>query len=206
MLHAINPARLRFIQQNCPVGGLRVLDIGCGGGILSEAMAKQGAIVTGLDVSDENITIAAAHSAAEKLEITYINSSAEDYAVNHHHQFNLITCMELLEHVPDPASIIRACADMVKPQGHVILSTINRTLKAYLLGVLVGEYLTGLLPRGTHRYENFIRPSELVNCCRAHGLKPNKLNGLSVNPLIRRYAPTQNPDINYLLDCIRTND
>jgi len=146
------------------------LDIGCGGGIFTEAMAKQGALVTGLDASKENIQVASQHAIGKQLEIDYVFSTAEDFAENHTHSFDIITCMELLEHVPDPASIIQAASKIIKPGGHVIFSTINRTIKSYLLAILAGEYLLKLIPKGTHRYEKFIRPSELVAWCKEYNL------------------------------------
>ena len=201
-LHDINPVRLDFIENHCPLNGLRVLDVGCGGGILSEAMTNKGALVTGLDASVENIKVAVAHASENNLSIDYVVSTAENYANDHDQQYDLITCMELLEHVPDPTSIIKACSNMVKPGGHVMLSTINRSPKAYAFSVIVAEYLLQLLPKGTHHYKNFIRPSELVSWCKQYGLALNKLNGLYYNPLIKRCSLKQKPDINYLVDTI----
>ena len=201
-LHDINPVRLAFIQAQRPLNGLRVLDVGAGGGILAEAMARQGAMVTGIDASEENIAAAAAHAGENGLTIDYRAETAERHAEHHKDRYDLITCMELLEHVPDPASVIRACAAMGKAGAHVMFATINRTLKAYLLGVIAAEYLLKLLPRGTHRYGDFIRPSELVHWCRAAGLRLNRLNGLCYNPFLNHYALDNRPDVNYLLDTI----
>ncbi len=203
-LHDINPVRLSFITNNVSIQDLHVLDIGCGGGILAEALAKQGAIVTGLDASKENISIASQHASKNDLKINYVVSSAETFSENHLDKFDLITCMELLEHVPDPASIIQASGKMIKSGGHVIFSTINRNIKAYLLAVVTGEYLLKLLPRGTHRYEKFIRPSELVNWCSEQGLEMNDLAGMQYNPLISHCSLNKQPDVNYLLDTIAT--
>ena len=201
-LHDINPVRLSFINDNYPLKGLCVLDIGCGGGILSEAMAQKGATVVGLDASEENIMIASNHAKENKLDINYIVNTAESFSAEHKHQFDLITCMELLEHVPDPLSIIKSCSELVRPGGHVMLSTINRNLKAYMFGVVAAEYLLGLLPRGTHDYKKFILPSELVNWCKQYGLKLNKVNGLNYNPLIKHCSLSRSPDINYMIDTI----
>ena len=201
-LHDINPTRLSFITKNISIQDSHVLDIGCGGGILAEAMAKQGAIVTGLDASKENISIASQHASENNLNINYVVSTAETFSENHTDEFDLITCMELLEHVPDPVSIIQASGKMIKPGGHVIFSTINRNIKAYILAVLTGEYLLKLLPRGTHRYEKFIRPSELVNWCNEYGLETNDLAGMQYNPLLSHCSLNEQPDVNYLLDTI----
>tara|TARA_R110000782_G_scaffold186176_11_gene276427 strand:- start:250 stop:963 length:714 start_codon:yes stop_codon:yes gene_type:complete len=201
-LHDINPARLNFITRHISLKNLQVIDIGCGGGILAEAMTKQGAIVTGLDASKENIEIASQHATNERLEINYIVSTAESFAEDHTDNFDVITCMELLEHVPDPASIIQAANKMVKPGGHVFFSTINRNVKAYIHAVLAGEYLLKLLPQGTHQYEKFIKPSELVAWCQDNNLVMNDLAGLQYNPLTGQCSLSTQTDVNYLLDTI----
>ena len=203
-LHQINPVRLDFITKQTSLENKEVLDIGCGGGILSEAMAKAGANVTAIDASEENIAIASAHALDNQLEINYQACLAEDFAEKHQGSFDVITCMELLEHVPDPDSIIQACSKMIKPGGHIMLSTINRNIKAYMLAVLTGEYLLQLLPKGTHQYEKFIRPSELINCCDEHGLKLNDLAGMNYNPLLNHCSLTKNTDVNYLIDTIKS--
>ncbi len=203
-LHQINPVRLDFIVRQTSLNNKEVLDIGCGGGILSEAMAKQGANVTAIDASEENIAIASTHAADNQLEIDYQVNLTEDFAEKNEVKFDLITCMELLEHVPDPDSIIQACSKMIKPGGHVMFSTINRNIKAYMLAVLTGEYLLQLLPKGTHQYEKFIRPSELVNWCNAHGLRLNDLAGMDYNPLLNHCTLTKNTDVNYLIDTIKS--
>jgi len=202
-LHQINPVRLNFITNNMSLQGKHVLDIGCGGGILSEAMAKQSAHVTAIDVSKENINIASQHASDNELEISYATTTAETFSENNIEKFDLITCMELLEHVPDPVSIIQACSKMLKPGGHLMLSTINRNIKAYMLAVITGEYLLRLLPKGTHQYEKFIRPSELLSWCRESGFKMNDLAGMQYNPLINRCSLTKQTDVNYLLDTIK---
>ena len=201
-LHDINPTRLSFITKNVSILDSCVLDIGCGGGILAEAMAKQGAIVTGIDAGKKNISIASKHAYKNKLDINYVVASAETFSENHVGKFDLITCMELLEHVPDPVSIIHASNKMIKPGGHVIFSTINRSIKAYIHAVLTGEYLLKLLPRGTHQYERFIRPSELVKWCNDRGLVTNDLCGMTYNPLLGHCSLVSQPDVNYLLDTI----
>ena len=203
-LHQINPVRLEFITRQTSLQNKEVLDIGCGGGILSEAMAKAGANVIAIDASKENIDIATTHAAENNLDINHQTITAESFAEENQEQFDLITCMELLEHVPDPSSIIQACSAMVKPGGHVILSTINRNIKAYMLAVLTGEYLLRLLPKGTHQYEKFIRPSELINWCNDHQLKLNDLTGMDYNPVLNHCSLTRNTDVNYLIDTIKT--
>lgn len=205
-LHQINPVRLDFITKNKALQDMRILDVGCGGGILAEAMAKQNAIVSAIDASKENIDIASKHALDNKLKINYLTTTTEAFSESNNSKFDLITCMELLEHVPDPASIIKACSKMIKPGGHVIFSTINRNIKAYMLAVLAGEYLLKLLPRGTHQYEKFIRPSELLSWCSETGLRMNDLAGMQYNPLLNHYSLTKKPDVNYLLDTIKLND
>ena len=202
-LHHINPVRLSFITNNMSLKEKYVLDVGCGGGILAEAMAKQTANVTAIDASSENISIACQHASDNKLKINYIVTTAEAFSENNSAKFDLITCMELLEHVPDPASIIKACAKMIKPGGHVMFSTINRNIKAYMLAVLTGEYLFKLLPKGTHQYEKFIRPSELVSWCNESDLKTNDLAGIQYNPLLKHCSLIKQADVNYLLDTIK---
>lgn len=201
-LHDINSTRLGFVSKHIALNNLQVLDIGCGGGIFTEAMSGLGANVTGLDASKENIDIAASHALDNKLEINYVVSTAESFAKKNINQFDVISCMELLEHVPDPASIIQAASTMIKPGGHVFFSTINRNIKAYLLAVLAGEYLFKLLPRGTHQYEKFIRPSELVNWCKENNLEMNDLVGMQYNPVSGQCSLNAQPDVNYLLDTI----
>ena len=201
-LHDINPARLGFITRHVSIQDLRVLDIGCGGGILAEAMVKQGAIVTAIDASKENISIASQHASVNDLKINYFVDNAETFSENHIDTFDLITCMELLVHVPDPVSIIQACSKMIDSGGHVIFSTINRNIKAYILAVVASEYFFKLLPRGTHRYEKFIRPSELANWCNKYNLEVNDLAGMHYNPLLSRCTINEHPDVNYLLDTI----
>ncbi len=205
-LHHINPARLDFIIRNISLQNMNVLDVGCGGGILTEAMAQQARNVTGIDAGEENINIASLHATESKLDINYIVTTAEDFSKNNIDNFDVVICMELLEHVPDPVSIIQACSKMVKPGGHVIFSTLNRNVKAYMFAILTGEYLLKLLPRGTHQYEKFIRPSELSNWCNNFDLKTNDMAGMQYHPLLNHYSLTNQPDVNYLIDTIKLND
>ena len=201
-LHDINSTRLKFIIRNISIKDLNVLDIGCGGGILTESIAKKGAHITGIDMSKESIEIATQHAYKNNLEINYLLTNAEEFSKKNRNKFDLITCMELLEHVPNPLSIIEASKKMIRPSGHIIFSTINRNIKSYVFAILVGEYLLNLLPKGTHRYEKFIRPSELVNWCNQYKLKVNDLSAIKYNPILKICSLTGTPDINYILDVI----
>jgi 2-polyprenyl-6-hydroxyphenyl methylase/3-demethylubiquinone-9 3-methyltransferase len=180
-----------------------VLDIGCGGGILAEAMARRGARVTGIDLSEKALRVAELHLHESGFSIKYEKASAEDYAAAHAGEFNVVTCMELLEHVPEPASMVSACARLVRPGGQVFFSTINRNPKSYLFAVVGAEYVLNLLPKGTHDYMRFIKPSELSRWSRAAGLRPDELVGMSYNPISRRYRLGRDCDVNYLLRCTR---
>jgi len=198
-LHDINPIRLQYIEQHIALSGKKILDIGCGGGILTEAMARQGAFVTGLDISEAPLAIARQHCKQSKLDIQYVNDQVEQYADTHVHSYDVITCMEMLEHVPDPQSIVNACAELIKPGGQVFFSTINRTLPAYVLAVLCAEYLLNLLPVGTHDYSRFIRPSELASWCQQCGLSVKNIAGISYLPVIDHFSINKNPNVNYLM-------
>ena len=202
-LHDINPLRLEWIAGHAPLGGAAVLDVGCGGGILAEAMARRGAHVTGIDLSEKALRVAELHLHESKLSIEYRKTSVEEYAAAHAGEFDVVTCMELLEHVPDPASMVAACARLVRPGGQVFFSTINRNPKSYLFAVVGAEYVLGLLPKGTHDYMRFIKPSELSRWSRAARLRPEELVGMSYNPLTRRYRLGHDCDVNYLLRCAR---
>jgi 2-polyprenyl-6-hydroxyphenyl methylase/3-demethylubiquinone-9 3-methyltransferase len=202
-LHDINPLRLDWIEHRVGLAGKDVLDIGCGGGILAESMARLGARVTGIDLSEKALRVAELHLHESRLEIKYRKESAEDFAAAHPAAFDLVTCMELLEHVPDPQSMVAACARLLRPGGRAVFSTINRNPKSYLFAVIGAEYLLRLLPRGTHDYNRFIRPSELSRWARAGGLRIGEMTGMTYNPLSRRYSLGADCDVNYLLCCAR---
>ena len=202
-LHDINPLRLEWIERHAHLAGKDVLDVGCGGGILAEAMARLGARVTGIDLSDKALRVAELHLLESKLEVRYEKAMAEAYAAKHPAAFDVVTCMELLEHVPEPESMVAACARLVRPGGLVFFSTINRNPKAYLFAVIGAEYVLKLLPRGTHDYMRFIKPSELARWSRAAALRPDELIGMTYNPLTRRYRLGGDCDVNYLLRCAR---
>jgi len=206
-LHEINPLRLGHIERKA--GGLQdrlVLDVGCGGGILSESMAARGARVTGIDMGQSPLAVARLHSLASGVEVTYRRVAAEDLAEETPGAFDIVTCMELLEHVPDPASTIAACTKLVRPGGHVFFSTINRNPKSYLLAIIGAEYLLRMLPKGTHDYAKFIRPSELERWVRHAGLDLIELTGMTYNPLTRRYSLGRDIDVNYIAYARRPKD
>ncbi|PLK48334.1 bifunctional 2-polyprenyl-6-hydroxyphenol methylase/3-demethylubiquinol 3-O-methyltransferase UbiG [Uliginosibacterium sp. TH139] len=198
-LHEINPLRLEWIDQNSSLEGKSVLDIGCGGGILAESMAGHGAKVVGIDLSDKALSVARLHLFESGQKVDYRKVSAEALATEQPESFDIVTCMEMLEHVPDPASIVRACAKLVKPGGHVFLSTLNRNLKAYLFAVIGAEYVLNMLPRGTHDYAKFIKPSELSAHLRTAGLNAQELIGMTYNPFSKIYALGRDTDVNYLM-------
>jgi 2-polyprenyl-6-hydroxyphenyl methylase / 3-demethylubiquinone-9 3-methyltransferase len=202
-LHQINPLRLEWIDAHAGLEGKSVLDVGCGGGILTEAMARRGAEVTGIDFSERALQVAQLHLNQSGVKVRYEKALAEDYAALHAAAFDVVTCMELLEHVPQPASVVAACARLVRPGGQVFFSTINRNPKAYAFAVIGAEYVLGLLPRGTHDYRRFIKPSELARASRDSALRPEELIGLTYNPLTRRYKLGRDCDVNYLLRCTR---
>ncbi len=199
-LHAINPLRLGWIRDLAgPLEGLNILDVGCGGGILAESMAAEGAQVTGIDLADESLTVARLHGLETGIKVDYREISAEDLAEQHPGHYDIVTCMEMLEHVPDPASIVRACATLVRPGGHVFLSTLNRNPKSFLFGIVAAEYILKLVPRGTHDYGSFIRPSELAGAVRQAGLQTTAIKGLGYNPLTRIYSLGNDTSVNYLM-------
>jgi 2-polyprenyl-6-hydroxyphenyl methylase/3-demethylubiquinone-9 3-methyltransferase len=200
-LHQINPLRLDWIDRLAPLAGKSALDIGCGGGILAEAMARRGARVKGVDLSDKALKVAQLHSLESRVAVDYEAVSAEDLAARSPAAYDVVTCMELLEHVPDPGSTVRACARLVRPGGHVFFSTINRNLKSYLFAVIGAEYVLKLLPKGTHDYARFVRPSELARHCRDAGLAVREIKGMTYNPLTRTYALGTDADVNYLVHC-----
>ena len=198
-LHDINPLRLGYIDGIAGLRGKRVLDVGCGGGILAESMAARGAQVTGIDVAEKPLAVAQLHLHESGLPVDYRLIAPEALALEAAGSFDVVTCMEMVEHVPDPSGVVRACADLVKPGGHVFFSTINRNLKSYLLAVVGAEYVLKLLPRGTHDYAKFIKPSELAAMCRASGLGVAGLTGMTYNPLNKIYALGSDTDVNYIL-------
>ena len=202
-LHEINPLRLQWIDRHATISGKQVLDIGCGGGILAESMAQAGAEVTGIDLSDKALAVARLHLLESGNRVDYQKISAEEFATQAAARFDVVTCMELLEHVPDPASTVAACAALVKPGGHVFFSTLNRNAKAYLLAVIGAEYLLKMLPRGTHDYAKFIKPSELSRWAKSVGLEPDELIGMTYNPLSQRYRLGRDTDVNYLLHTVK---
>jgi 2-polyprenyl-6-hydroxyphenyl methylase/3-demethylubiquinone-9 3-methyltransferase len=197
-LHAINPLRLDFIEQRSGLRGLKVLDVGCGGGLLSEGMAVRGADVLGIDMAGGALEVASLHALETGVELEYRQITVEELAASHAGEFDLVTCLEMLEHVPDPASVIKACATLVKPGGHVVLSTLNRNPRSYLFAIVAAEYLLRMLPKGTHDYKQFIRPSELAAWARAADLSLQELCGISYNPLSRQYRLGQDINVNYL--------
>lgn len=197
-LHDINPLRLRFIQDRVSLHGKRVVDIGCGGGILTESLRLQGADVVGIDAGEGPLKVAKLHLFESGLDIDYRHCTAEELAASEPNSFDVVTCMEMLEHVPDPASVISACATLVKPGGRLFFSTINRNPKAYLLAVIGAEYLLNMLPKGTHDYSKFIKPSELDRWLRAAGLDLGELKGITYHPLTRHFKVTNDIDVNYL--------
>jgi len=202
-LHDINPLRVNYISRQINLADKRVLDIGCGGGILAEAMAHHGARVTAIDMADAALAVARLHLLESKLEIDYQKATAEKFAEQHRLQFDVVTCLELLEHVPVPASVVDACYRLLKPGGIVFFSTINRNPKSYLFAILGAEYLLKLLPRGTHDYGKFIKPSELALWCRNCGLQLQGQVGLHYNPLSKKYSLQGGLDVNYLAHYIR---
>ena len=202
-LHEINPLRVNWIDEHISLAGKKVIDIGCGGGILSEAMAHRGAKVTGIDMGEAPLSVARLHLLESGLEIDYRQITAEAMAAEAPEQFDVVTCLEMLEHVPDPASVIRACATLVKPGGQVFFSTINRNPKSYLFAVIGAEYILRLLPRGTHDFKKFIRPSELGAWSRAAGLEVKDIIGLTYNPLTKHYKLAADVDVNYMIQTLR---
>lgn len=197
-LHEINPVRLHYILEKVSLANKKVVDVGCGGGILTESMAKAGAIVTGIDMNKEGLTIAQLHQLESGLHVTYEHKTAETFAEEQPGQFDVVTCLEMLEHVPDPASVVAACAALVKPGGHIFFSTLNRSVKSYLFAIVGAEYLLKLLPKNTHDFAHFIRPSELGNWLRVAGLELKEFKGLSYNPITKQVRLISDISVNYL--------
>lgn len=201
-LHQINPLRLDWIDQRARLAGKQALDVGCGGGILADAMARRGAQVLGIDLASKPLRVAALHALeAGTPSIDYREVSAEDLAAELPGHFDVVTCMEMLEHVPDPASVVSACAGLCKPGGWLFFSTLNRNLKSFLFAIVGAEHVLKLLPKGTHEYAKFIRPSELAGHCRAAGLDVIESSGLEYNPITRRYWLSDNTSVNYMFAC-----
>ncbi len=203
-LHDINPLRLNYIDERCGLSGKQVLDVGCGGGILAESMHRRGATVTGIDLSAAALSVARLHLLESGREVEYVDISAEDMAQKQARKYDVVTCLEMLEHVPDPASTVAACRAMVKPGGSVFFSTINRNPKSWLFAIVGAEHVLKLLPKGTHEYKRFIKPSELANYCRPTGLEIEDLTGMTYNPINRIYSLGRNIDVNYLMHCRAT--
>ena len=204
-LHQINPLRLEWIQGLAPLQGCKVADVGCGGGILADAMARKGAQVLGIDLAGKSLKVAQLHALEAGTQgVQYREISAEDLAREQPGQFDVVTCMEMLEHVPDPASVVQACAQMVRPGGWVFFSTLNRNPKSFLLAVVGAEYILNMLPRGTHEYDRMIKPSELALWARQAQLDVQAFKGLEYNPLTRRYKLSQDTSVNYLVACRKT--
>jgi 2-polyprenyl-6-hydroxyphenyl methylase / 3-demethylubiquinone-9 3-methyltransferase len=202
-LHTINPVRLDWISKATALNDMHVLDVGCGGGILAESMAQHGAHVTGIDLANKALAVAKLHSLESGVKVDYRAISAEDLANEAPATYDVITCMEMLEHVPEPASVVQACAKLVKPGGNVFFSTINRNPKAYLLAIVGAEYVLRLLPRGTHDYAKLIKPSELAAYARRAGLESVEIRGMSYQPFTHTVALTEDASVNYLMHCIR---
>ena len=204
-LHEINPLRLEWINALAPLAGKRVLDVGCGGGILAEAIAKKGANVKGIDLSEKALKVAELHSLESEVQVSYELIAAEALAAREAGQYDVVTCMEMLEHVPDPSAIVQACAILVKPGGRLFFSTLNRNPKSYLFAIIGAEYMLRLLPRGTHDYAKFIKPAELSQFARNANLEVQALKGMTYNPLTKIYSLNHDTDVNYLMACSKPN-
>ncbi len=203
-LHAINPLRTEYINLHSPVNGLKVLDVGCGGGLISEAMAAFGAQVTGIDMGEAPLSVAQLHLLESELEVEYKKITAEELAEERPEQYDVVTCLEMLEHVPEPASVIEACSRLVKPGGDVYFSTINRNPKAWLFAIVGAEYVLNLLPRGTHEYSKLIKPSELNEYAQSAGLHLERMIGLHYNPFTKGYKLAPGVDVNYMMHTRKT--
>ncbi len=202
-LHDINPLRLNYIDERVDLPGKNVIDIGCGGGLLSEGMARRGAAVTGIDMGEAPLAVARLHAEQSGVEVEYLQTPAEDIAAERAGQYDVVTCLEMLEHVPDPSSVIRACAALVKPGGQVFFSTINRNPKSFLFAIVGAEYVLRLLPRGTHEYAKLIRPSELAGWSRDAGLDVRDTTGMTYNPVTQVYKLNRDVSVNYLMHAVK---
>ncbi|WP_375750108.1 bifunctional 2-polyprenyl-6-hydroxyphenol methylase/3-demethylubiquinol 3-O-methyltransferase UbiG [Vibrio sp. HN007] len=203
-LHQINPPRLQYVKD-CVEGlfGKKVLDVGCGGGILSESMAREGANVTGLDMGKEPLEVARLHSLETGIKVNYIQMTIEQHASENPEDYDVVTCMEMLEHVPDPLSVIQSCAKLVKPGGHVLFSTLNRNIPSYLFAILGAEYITGIVPKGTHDHSKFIKPSELLKLIDHTELTDRGITGINYNPLTDSFFLGKRVDVNYIVNCVK---
>ncbi|VAW90867.1 3-demethylubiquinol 3-O-methyltransferase @ 2-polyprenyl-6-hydroxyphenyl methylase [hydrothermal vent metagenome] len=200
-LHEINPLRLDYINRRSKLDNKKVIDVGCGGGILTESMAAAGAQVTGIDMGEAPLAVARLHQHETNVKINYQKSTAENFAAQKPESFDVVTCMEMLEHVPQPASVIEACARLVKPGGHIFFSTLNRNPKSFLFAIVGAEYVLNLLPKGTHEYQKFIKPSELSNWARQAKLNVREITGMSYNPFSKKYSLGYDVGVNYLVHC-----
>lgn len=204
-LHDLNPARLAYIAERVVLKGKKVVDVGCGGGILSESLAGQGAIVTGIDIAEKALSVAKLHLHESGYEVDYQQATAESWADQHAGSFDVVTCMEMLEHVPDPESVVAACARLLVPGGHLFMSTLNRNAAAFAIAILGGEHVTRIIPKGTHQYDRFIKPSELCNWLRTAGMKAEEVTGIHYNPLERTARTGGHVQVNYLIYATRTD-
>ena len=205
-LHEINPLRLNFIKSSVNIKGKKILDVGCGGGILSESLANEGADVTGIDQGDRVIKIAKLHAKESGIKVKYKHINIEDFYKNTDERFDVITCLEMLEHVPDPNSIINTCSKLLMPGGKIYFSTINKNLKAFLFAIIGAEYILNLLPKGTHEYKKFIKPSQLQTWANSNGLSFNSIIGMTYNPITQKYKLSQDTSVNYIVEVSSVND
>jgi 2-polyprenyl-6-hydroxyphenyl methylase/3-demethylubiquinone-9 3-methyltransferase len=205
-LHDINPLRVNYINQKSSLNGKKVLDVGCGGGILTESMAKLGANVVGIDQSDIAIKIAKLHAKESTLDIDYKQLNIESFSDKNKNKYDVITCLEMIEHVPDPSSIINKCSELISPKGTIYLSTINRNIKSFLFAIVGAEYILQLLPKGTHEYKKFIKPSEINQWASKNGLEITSVIGMTYNPLIKKYSLNNDTSVNYMLELRKIND
>jgi len=205
-LHEINPLRLNFIKSSVNIKGKKILDVGCGGGILSESLANEGADVTGIDQGDRVIQIAKLHAKESGIKVKYKHINIEDFYKNSDEKFDIITCLEMLEHVPDPNSIINTCSKLLKPGGKVYFSTINKNLKAFLFAIIGAEYILNLLPKGTHEYKKFIKPSQLQAWTNSNDLSFDSIIGMTYNPVTQKYKLSQDTSVNYIVEASSVND
>ena len=205
-LHEINPLRLSFIKSSVNIKGKKILDVGCGGGILSESLANEGADVTGIDQGDRVIKIAKLHAKESGIKVKYKHINIEDFYKNTDERFDVITCLEMLEHVPDPNSIINTCSKLLMPGGKIYFSTINKNLKAFLFAIIGAEYILNLLPKGTHEYKKFIKPSQLQAWANSNGLSFDSIIGMTYNPITQKYKLSQDTSVNYIVEASSVND